>query len=67
MSTDIIIAVEIIASAYIVGAIVSMKADEWTAGLPESQRQAARARAGMYWPRRLASWLAAHAPQTGRA
>ncbi len=67
MSTDIIVVVEIMVSAYIVGAIVSMKTDERTADLSEPQRRAARTRAGIYWPRRLASWLAAQAPLTGRS
>ncbi|MCH7642430.1 MAG: hypothetical protein IIC30_04040 [Chloroflexi bacterium] len=67
MSTDIIIAVEVLVSVYIVGAIVSMKTGDLTAGLSESQGQAARTRAGVYWPRRLALWLAARALPASRA
>ena len=66
MGNDIIIAAEIMVAVYIVGAIVSMKADGFTAGLSESQRKAARTRAGVYWPRRLASRLAARASMTRR-
>ena len=67
MSAYIIIAVEVLASVYIVGEIVSMKTGDLTAGLSESQGQAARTREGVYWPRRLALWLAARALPASRA
>ena len=61
MSNEIIIATELMASAYLVGSIISMKADDWVNDLPESQRQAARVKAGIYWPSRLYRWLASQA------
>ncbi|MDA1258033.1 MAG: hypothetical protein O3C10_09380 [Chloroflexi bacterium] len=66
MSNELIIAVEVLTSAYIVGAIASMRADEWTARLPESERQGARVRSGIYWPRRLARWVTAQATSRTR-